>query len=146
LGGGNYEAINVTHKVTAAPPHSLAMLQGPYGFFPVVFWIIFHPLTELLFVLTLIFNWRIPQRRSFLLVAFVGTVLLRVATMLYFAPETEVITSVPYSETVDEALLVRARQWESWNYLRLAGYYAVAIILLFVINRGTAVRHDRAVR
>jgi hypothetical protein len=66
--------------------------------------------------------------------------------MLYFAPETEVITSVPYSETVDEALLVRARQWESWNYLRLAGYYAVAIILLFVINRGTAVRHDRAVR
>ena len=142
LGGGNYEAINVTHKVASAPPHSLSMMQGPYGFFPVVFWIIFHPLTELLFVLSLIFNWRIPHRRTLLLVAFAGTIVLRVVTMLYFAPETEVITGVPYAETVDTGIMARAQRWENWNYLRLAGYYAVAIILLFAVNRSSAIPQD----
>jgi len=136
LGGGNYEAINVTHKVASAPPQSLSMLQGPYGFFPIKFWIIFHPLTELLFVVALIFNWRVSIfRRRMLLFCFAGTILIRVVTMLYFAPETGVIASASFSDTVDLALTKRAQRWEQLNYLRLAGYYAIGIALLFAVNR-----------
>jgi hypothetical protein len=138
LGGGNYEAINVTHRVASAPPKSLAMLQGPYGFFPIFFWIIFHPLTELLFVLALIFNWRVSRyRRKLLIIAFSGTILIRIITMLYFAPETGVIASAPFSDTVDQALLERTQLWETLNYFRLAAYYIIAVILIFAVNRNT---------
>jgi hypothetical protein len=53
LGGGNYEQLNVTSVVTAAPPKSLYMMQGEYGFSPIKFWVIFRPLTILLFIVTL---------------------------------------------------------------------------------------------
>lgn len=69
LGGGNYEQINVTHVVASAPPKSFAMMQGSYGFNPVKFWVIFRPLTILLFIVALVFNWKISeQRRKLLLI------------------------------------------------------------------------------
>jgi hypothetical protein len=136
LGGGNYETINVTHRVASAPPKSLAMFQGPYGFFPIFFWIIFHPLTELLFVLALIFNWKVSRyRRKLLLIAFGGTIIIRVVTMLYFAPETGVIASAPFSDTVDPELLLRTQVWERLNYVRLAAYYGIGVLLVFAVNR-----------
>jgi len=141
LGGGNYEAINVTPKLVSAPPKSLAMLQGSYGFFPVYFWIIFHPLTELLFVLALIFNWKVsPYRRKLLIIAFAGTILIRGVTMLYFAPETGVITAAPFSDTVDQSLVDRAQLWQSMNYIRLAAYYSIGVLLLFAVNRNCTQR------
>lgn len=136
LGGGNYETVNIVHRVASAPPKSLAMFQGPYRLFPVFFWAFFHPLTELLFVLALIFNWKVSMyRRKLLLIAFGGMVVLRIVTMLYFAPETGVITSVPFSDTVDPQLQERMQRWEFWNYLRLAVNYAIAVLLIFAVNR-----------
>lgn len=136
LGGGNYEAINVGRVIASAPPKSLAMLQGPYKFFPVPFWVLFHPLSELFFVFALIFNWKIsPYRRKLLLYAISGAVLLHLATTFYFAPETGVIAEAPYSDTVDETLKSRAQLWVNLNYIRLGVQYVIAILLLFAVNR-----------
>jgi len=136
LGGGNYEAINVTPKLVSAPPRSLAMMQGPYGFFPVFFWIVFHPLTELLFILALILNWKVsPYRRRILIFAFAGTIVIRIVTVLYFAPETGVIAEAPFADVVDPALFERAQLWQSMNYVRLLAYYLIGVSLLFAVNR-----------
>jgi hypothetical protein len=98
--------------------------------------VLFHPLAELLFILALIFNWRVSTyRRKILFVSFVGVILIHVATTIYFAPETGVIASAPYSDSVDPVLTARAQRWESLNHLRLAAYYAISIALLFAVNR-----------
>ena len=136
LGGGNYEAINITPKIAKAVPQSLSMLQGPYGFLPIKFWVIFHPLAELLLILALIFNWRVSiYRRKILIPVMAVVILVHLATLTYFAPETGVIASAPYSDTIDATLTARAQRWESLNHLRLAAYYAISIALLFAVNR-----------
>lgn len=136
LGGGNYEQLNVTHTVASAPPKSLAMLQGPYGFNPVKFWAIFRPLTILLFIAALVFNWRVStRRRKLLIVAFVIDWAVTLATFLYFAPETGIMVAAKYdSSAVDPILTGRLQLWESLNWLRLGGFYAASILLLMALN------------
>ncbi|HEY3405781.1 MAG TPA: hypothetical protein VGK59_20495 [Ohtaekwangia sp.] len=136
LGGGNYETLNITRVIASDPPRSLAMLQGPYRFFPVPFWALFHPLSILFLILSLIFNWNISlYRRKLLLIVAGAMLLLTLATQLYFAPETGVIANAPYSDTVDEVLKSRAQRWVNLNYIRLAVDYGIAVILLLAVNR-----------
>lgn len=141
LGGGNYEHINVTPVITQAPPLSSAMLQGPYGFSPIRFWVTFRPLTILLFVAALAVHWKQSrQRRNLLLMAFLLDVLVTLATFLYFAPETGVITQYSASAThVDAGLLNRALLWKNLNLLRLLTMYGAAVILLLAVNRNISV-------
>jgi hypothetical protein len=136
LGGGNYEAINVTSVVAKAPPKSLSMLQGPYGFRPMWFWIIFHTLTEILFVIALIFNWRISLfRRRMILGCFAGLIIVRIMTRMYFAPETGVIASAPFSDSIDPVLQQRTQLWQSLNFLRLFAYYVIGVLLLITVSK-----------
>ena len=136
VGGGNYEQINVTHVVASAPPKSLAMLQGNYGFNPVKFWVTFRPLTILLFIAALIFNWRVSSRRRHLLiVSFLIDCGVTLATFLYFAPETGMFTAAKYdSSNVDPNLFDRMQQWENLNWLRLGAFYVAGILLLTALN------------
>lgn len=117
LGGGNYEQLNVTSVVASAPPKSLAMIQGPYGFSPIAFWATFRPLTILFFILALIFNWNIsPDRRKLLVIAFLIDIAVTIATFSYFAPETGVIATAPFDENlIDLSLQARAQQWQTNN-------------------------------
>ncbi|MEQ1585966.1 MAG: hypothetical protein ABL895_08820 [Cyclobacteriaceae bacterium] len=136
LGGGNYEQLTITNLVASAPPKSLAMLQGPYGFNPVKFWVTFRPLTILLFIAALFFNWRVSSfRRKLLLFAFVIDCAVTLSTFLYFAPETGVIASAKYdSEVIDSDLFVRLQRWESLNWLRIGAFYTAGILLLLSLN------------
>src|SRR6478736_593861 len=90
LGGGSYEQLTVTTVVTSAPPKSLYMLQGPFGFKPIIFWIIFRPITIILFLLAVVANWK-NSRRKLLLFAFGIDLITTIATFTYFAPETGTI-------------------------------------------------------
>jgi len=137
LGGGNYEQLTVTNVVTSAPPKSLYMLQGPYGFKPVIFWIIFRPITILLFLLAIVANWNYSRvRRKLLLVAFCVDVITTIATFTYFAPETGVIAGVAYqADIIDTVQLERAQLWRNLNWLRIGGFYVGGILLLIAINQ-----------
>jgi len=137
LGGGNYEQLTVTNVVTSAPPKSLYMLQGPYGFKPVIFWIIFRPITILLFLLAIAANWSYSRaRRKLLLFAFCVDVITTIATFTYFAPETGVIAGAAYhADIVDNVQLERAQLWRNLNWIRIGGFYAGGILLLIAINQ-----------
>ena len=131
LGGGNYEQLNVTNLVVSAPPQSLYILQGDYGFKPFAFWLLFRPLTILLFIAAIALNWKFTGRRKLLLIAFGVDIATTLATFLYFAPETEVIINIPFASTpVDPALIDRAILWKNLNWVRLAGFYLGGILLL----------------
>jgi hypothetical protein len=138
LGGGNYEHINVTPIITSAPPKSLAMLQGPFGFTPIKFWGIFRPITILLFILAIIFNWK-TRRRKFLLVCFSIDIAVTIATFTYFAPEAGMIARAPLDSTfIDNELLNRAQLWKNLNLIRLISFYFVGVMLLLAVNRKVA--------
>jgi hypothetical protein len=137
LGGGNYEHLNVTPVITSAPPKSLSMLQGPFGFNPVKFWVTFRPLTILLFIAAIALNWKASrQRRNLLIISFLVDVAITITTFTYFAPEAGVIATAPFDNTrIDASLLKRAQLWKDLNLLRLLAFYTVGIILLFVVNK-----------
>jgi hypothetical protein len=136
LGGGNYEQMNVTPVIASAPPKSLYMLQGEYGFSPVKFWATFRPITILLFIITLALNWK-NSRKSLLITAFLIDIATTVATFTYFAPETEVFVSAAYhvNAPVDSVVFQKAQLWKNLNYLRLAAFYVAAVILLMTVSR-----------
>jgi len=133
LGGGCYEQLTVTNLVTSAPPKSLYILQGPFGFKPMIFWIIFRPITIILFLFAIVINWKYP-RRKLLLFAFVIDLITTVATFTYFAPETGVIAGATYhADTIDPALLERAQLWRNLNWIRVGGF-CIGSILLLIAN------------
>lgn len=134
LGGGMYEQVNVTHKIASAPPQSLAMMQGPYGFHPLRFWIIFRPITILLFLISLALLWK-SDVRTRVAGAFAIDMLITVATYAYFAPETGVIAGVPFAETIDPALQLRAQRWETWNWVRVSAFFAGCWLLLVAVRK-----------
>src|SRR6478609_3079301 len=129
LGGGCYEQLTVTNLVTSAPPKSLYMLQGPFGFKPMIFWIIFRPITIILFLLAIVTNWK-NSRQKLLLLAFIIDIITTIATFTYFAPETGVIVGATYHpDTVDLALFERAQLWKNLNWLRVGGFCIGSVIL-----------------
>ena len=142
LGGGNYEQLTITSLVTSAPPKSLYILQGPYGFRPMMFWALFRPITILLFVITLVANWRHSKaRRNLLLIAFGVDVLTTIATFAYFAPETGAIANAKYDPSiVDNIQLQRAQLWKNLNWIRLGGFYCGGLLILFGLKNHEATR------
>lgn len=140
LGGGNYEQLTITSLVTKAPPKSLYILQGEYGFKPMAFWATFRPITMLLFIVVLITNWnKALNRRNILLIAFGIDLLTTIATYTYFAPETGAIANATYDPSlVDEVQFQRAQLWKNLNWIRLAGFYLGGLLLLIALNRGSS--------
>jgi hypothetical protein len=134
LGGGLYEQLNITAKIASAPPQSLAMMQGSYGFNPIKFWVLLRPITILLFLISLATLWK-SNVRSWLLIAFSIDLLVTLSTYLYFAPETGFITSVPFSNTVDSVIQQRAQLWENLNWLRLSGFFVGSVFLLKALSK-----------
>ena len=135
LGGGCYEQLTVTNLVTSAPPKSLYMLQGPFGFKPMIFWIIFRPITIILFLLAIVANWK-KSRRKLLLFAFGIDLITTIATFTYFAPETGAIVGATYHpDIIDPALFERAQLWKNLNWIRVTGFCIGSVVLLTSIKQ-----------
>lgn len=75
----------IVGRVTEAPPRSLAMYSGEYGYDSGPFWEVMPTITLALLLLALAVNWRTRRRR--LLVGAVGAFLLAgVFTMAVMGP------------------------------------------------------------
>ena len=126
IGGAVYEHLTFVPQWAAAPPSSLALLQGPYGMRPERFWIPIHPVTLLLMIAALMANWR-TVRRSAMSMALGGYVLILIITAIYFVPELLSITGTPYADTVDADLQKRAARWETLSIVRLVFLVSLAL-------------------
>jgi hypothetical protein len=130
IGGAFYEHLNVVPKWAAAPPLSLSMFQGQYGLKPELFWMLIHPVTLLLFAITLVMHWRSARRKPLLIV--LGSYLfILVVTSIYFVPELISITTTAFSTDVDAELTRRAARWESLSLVRL-GLLVIFSLVLFM--------------
>jgi hypothetical protein len=139
IGAAVYEHIAVVPQWSAAPPQSLAMFQGPYGLNPGPFWQSIHPVTLLLFLITLVVHWR-SDRKQPLTVVLLSYMAILVVTAIYFVPELIQITTTPFASTVDAGLAKRAALWETLSLVRLG----VLVILSLVLFNGLTKTNRRA--
>ena len=131
-----WETAIIVPAWTAAPPASLLFFQGTYGLDFKVFWIVIHSIHDVLFIIAILFNWRIRSRKIPLLFLFCIHAGIRAWTLLYFAPVITDFQHIPYSETINVALVERAANWRNLNYVRVGAFTIVnlSLIPLFKIN------------
>jgi hypothetical protein len=130
-----FETLLVVPAWTAAPPASLGMFQGEYRLDFKTFWIAFHSLHEITFIVALVFCWKLKSVRQWLLALLVVHIAIRVWTVAYFAPTIIEFQRTPVSSTIDPTLLQRAAQWRHMNVIRVSIFLAVNLALLPLIVR-----------
>lgn len=115
----------VVSTVTEAPPRSLAMYAGDYGYNSGPFWEVMPTVTFVLLIIALVGNWRTPRRRLLLaaIVLFIAAGLFSVFVM---GPIQEAVVGTGYSDAVDEVLQAQASRWRvldwaSWGLTLSAG-------------------------
>jgi hypothetical protein len=118
----------VVGRVTTAPPRSLAMYAGEYGFNSRPFWEVMPTVTFGLLLVALAGNWRTPRRRL-VLAAVALFIAAGIFTVFVMGPAQEAVVGVGYSDTVDEALRVRAARWHSLDWAAWALTLSVGVVL-----------------
>jgi uncharacterized membrane protein len=142
IGAAIYEHIALWPAAFSEPPKSLSVFQGPYRLNAGAFWQSVHPVTLLLFVITLILNWRASRRKN-MLIALVGYVLILIATFIYFVPELLELTGTPYSDTVDRSLQERGSLWITLSLVRGGILIILAFNLLLGLTESEKVIGDK---
>jgi Domain of unknown function (DUF1772) len=133
LGPMMFESFTSDRTWASNPPDSFSMFLGQYGQKTAHYWRIVSPLALVSFVLSLIFNWQIADRRLWLSVAFVLYLAIQMSTIAYFVPVQEELISDSGS-VARELLKSRADRWVFLNYFRIvAGVLAFAFLLRAIL-------------
>jgi hypothetical protein len=133
LGGSFYEALVVYPAWSAAPPASLALLQGPHAVDSAGFWILVHVAFEIALVAALALNWRAPRRRTLLLAGLGVHIVMRAWTFLYFVPEiTHFMAAAPGGPYSPE-LAARVSLWGTLGWARRALIAATSLLVLLAL-------------
>jgi hypothetical protein len=141
IGAAVYEHLAVWPRAFSAPPASLTMFQGEYGLNAAAFWTKIHPITLLLFIVSLILFWKFPNRTN-ILVPLIFYIIVLGITTIYFVPELIDLSSTPYTSSIDSELSKRGALWEKLSILRLAGLIFMAIYLFIGLTKISAAKED----
>ncbi|NIG55701.1 transposase [Chitinophaga sp. Cy-1792] len=112
-----------------APAHFNLLLDGR-GTSLKNFWIVFHSLHELTFLLAIIFCWKISFARNWLLLLFAVHFAVRVWTIGYFAPNIMDFQKMATAPVAVKDLAARVARWQTLNYFRVAIFIAVSFGLI----------------
>jgi len=134
----------VASTVSAAPPRSLAILQGQYHYGSSGFWSTVPPITAVLFVIALIANWT-TSRRNLLMIALTLFVIGGLMAGLYLEPTFDEIKKVGFRDEVDPMLQARAARWYATDWAVWAiGATAAVCLLLALIRPAATMKADSA--
>jgi len=120
-----FETLVFVPKWADAPPSGFSLLKGP-GAGLKNFWIIFHSLHELTFLLAIIFCWKIGFARNWLLVSFAVHFAVRVWTLAYFAPNIIQFQKMAGTQVMSDGLAAKTALWQTLNYIRVAVFMAIS--------------------
>lgn len=125
-----FETLVFVPKWTISPPENFGMLKDGHGASLKFFWIVFHSLHEITFVLAIIFCWRIEPVRNWLLILFALHFSVRVWTLSYFAPNIIEFQKIVETPSLAKDLVKRTSLWQSLNYIRVAIFIIISIGLV----------------
>jgi hypothetical protein len=127
-----FAIVIVVATLAEAPPRSLAMLAGEYGYDSGPFWDVVPMVSAALLLLALVTNWKTPRRRL-LLAATVAFVVAGLFAAFVMAPVQADVVSVAYRDTVDEGLRARAARWHTLDWISWALTLIVGLLLLIAL-------------
>jgi len=136
-----FETAVLVPKWTAAPPQSFQLFKAPYGADLKTFWIVAHSIHEVTFLLAIAFCWKIDPVRNGLLFLFALHAVLRVWTLLYFAPNIIEFQAIANGKPFTMDLLSRTKQWRTLNYLRVGIFIAVSLGLIPLFTKLAALKN-----
>jgi hypothetical protein len=124
----------VASTISQAPPRSFAMLQGDYGYNSSAFWDIVPSITSLLFLITLISNWKTRRRKLILgsVALFIGAALV---AGFFLEPFFADIIARGYSDQVDSALQAQAQRWYIFDWMVWTLSLGAGSVLLVALSR-----------
>src|SRR6476620_10049573 len=107
IGAQLFALVVVAGTLAEAPPCSVAMLAGQYGYDSSGFWNTVPTITSVLFLVALIANWK-TRRRRLLLFALALFVIGSLVAGFLVEPIFSEMSADGYSDRVDSALQSRA--------------------------------------
>lgn len=141
-GAGLWETALFVPAWTQAPPASLHYFHQPYGIESnhlVIFWVSIHSIHEIVFIITLITNWK-TSRRNYLLLLFIAHMAVRAWTLLYFAPSIMFFQSIPISNNVDPELVSKANLWKNLNYIRGFLFICINVLMAKLLTKDDKIK------
>ena len=87
IGGIMYSHLAFMPSYLRNLPASTSLVNSPYPVVDERFWMTFHPLLILSLAVSLVLNWKLPQRRKPIALAFGMYAVILVVTALFFVPE-----------------------------------------------------------
>jgi hypothetical protein len=128
VGAQLFAVVIVVGTVAEAPPRSLAMLSGEYGYNSGPFWDVMPIVTSVLLLVALATNWKTPRRRL-LIGATVAFIVAGLFSAFVMAPVQAEVVSAGYSDAVDEGLRARAAWWHTLDWMSWALALVVGVLL-----------------
>jgi hypothetical protein len=125
-----FETLVFVPKWTASPPDNFKLLLDGRGASLKLFWIVFHSLHEITFILAIVFCWEIDPVRNWLLILFAIHFAVRVWTLSYFAPNIIDFQKIAETPTLAKGLMNRTSLWQTFNYIRVAIFVALSFGLI----------------
>ena len=125
-----FETTVFVPKWTVSPPETFKLLTDKNGMSLKSFWIIFHSIHEITFILAIIFCWKLDPVRNWLLILFVIHFGVRVWTLSYFAPNIIDFQKIAESPNLGKDLVNRTSLWQTLNFIRVFILIAVSLGLL----------------
>lgn len=125
-----FETFVFVPKWTFSPPDNFKLLSDGKGASLKFFWIIFHSLHEIAFILAIIFCWKILPVRNWLLILLVAHIAVRIWTLVYFAPHIIYFQKIAESPVVPENLPSRVSLWQTLNYVRVTLFIIISLGLI----------------
>ena len=136
-----FETFVFVPKWVGSPPDNFNLLLDGRGTSLKTFWIIFHSLHEITFILAIIFCWKIFPVRNWLLILFAIHFAVRVWTPSYFAPNIIDFQKISETPSLAEDLINRVSLWQTLNYIRVAIFIAVSLGLIPLCIKLFNLRH-----
>ncbi len=127
--GAQLVAITVVVGTAAkAPPRSLALYAGEYGYDSGPFWEVMPTVTLALLLIALVGNWRTPRRRL-VIGALALFIVAGLFTVFVMGPAQEAVVGVGYSDAVDAGLQILAMRWRMLEWISWALTLSVGVLL-----------------
>ena len=136
IGGVAYSHLVFFPPYLSHLPESTNLINGPYGVHDENFWMLIHPLLILSLIITLLLNWKLVDRRRYILIAMGIYALAIIATAIYFVPELKAFAESNRSTTISTAeWLQRGQQWQYLSWTRGFFMYVGFVMMLIALTK-----------
>lgn len=141
-GASIWETVVFVPVWASGNPANLSVLQANAGIDSSLFWLICHSAFEGIFILTLIFNWNLKGRRTALLFFAALYAIIRIWTVVYFAPSFLEFQKLSSQAHIVGVLTERTLRWKELNYIRTALVGILNLAMLFCVRKMLSMTSD----